>query len=244
MAEMIEIEILRYRPEQDNEPWMQTFQVPYLKEMSLLDALQYIKDQLDSTLSFRWSCRMAICGSCGMMVNGIPKLGCKTFLRDYLPGKMTIEPLNNFPIERDLVVDMSDFIEKLESIKPYIIPSEPRNLCDGEYTQTPADMAKYHQFSMCINCGLCYAACPQYGINKKFTGPAAQALAYRYNADNRDSASKERMKIISQDEGVWGCTFVGYCSDVCPKGVDPAAAIQLGKVESAKDYMIAMFKPD
>ena len=244
MAEMIEIEILRYRPEQDNEPWMQTFQVPYLKEMSLLDALQYIKDQLDSTLSFRWSCRMAICGSCGMMVNGIPKLGCKTFLRDYLPGKMKIEPLNNFPIERDLVVDMSDFIEKLESIKPYIIPSEPRNLCDGEYTQTPADMAKYHQFSMCIHCGLCYAACPQYDMNKKFTGPAALALAYRYNADNRDSASKERMKIISQDEGVWGCTFVGYCSEVCPKGVDPAAAIQLGKVESAKDYMIAMFKPD
>ena len=136
------------------------------------------------------------------------------------------------------------FIEKLESIKPYIIPAEPRNLCDGEYTQTPADMAKYHQFSMCINCGLCYAACPQYGINKKFTGPAALALAYRYNADNRDSASRERMKIISQDEGVWGCTFVGYCSEVCPKGVDPAAAIQLGKVESAKDYMIAMFKPD
>lgn len=147
MAEMIEIEILRYRPEQDNEPWMQTFQVPYQREMSLLDALQYIKDHLDSTLSFRWSCRMAICGSCGMMVNGVPKLGCKAFLRDYLPGKMTVEPLNNFPIERDLVVDMSDFIEKLESIKPYIIPSEPRSLCDGEYIQTPAQMAQYKQFS-------------------------------------------------------------------------------------------------
>lgn len=208
MAEMIEIEILRYRPEQDNEPWMQTFQVPYQREMSLLDALQYIKDHLDSTLSFRWSCRMAICGSCGMMVNGVPKLGCKAFLRDYLPGKMTVEPLNNFPIERDLVVDMSDFIEKLESIKPYIIPSEPRSLCDGEYIQTPAQMAQYKQFSQCINCGLCYAACPQYGINKKFTGPAALALAYRYNVDNRDAGAKERMRIISQDEGVWGCTFV------------------------------------
>ncbi len=105
-------------------------------------------------------------------------------------------------------------------------------------------MAQYKQFSQCINCGLCYAACPQYGINKKFTGPAALALAYRYNVDNRDAGAKERMRIISQDEGVWGCTFVGYCSEVCPKGVDPAAAIQLGKVESAKDYMIAMFKPD
>lgn len=141
---------------------------------------------------------MAICGSCGMMVNGVPKLGCKAFLRDYLPGKMTVEPLNNFPIERDLVVDMSDFIEKLESIKPYIIPSEPRSLCDGEYIQTPAQMAQYKQFSQCINCGLCYAACPQYGINKKFTGPAALALAYRYNVDNRDAGAKERMRIISQ----------------------------------------------
>ena len=101
MAEMIEIEILRYRPEQDNEPWMQTFQVPYLKEMSLLDALQYIKDHLDSTLSVRWSCRMAICGSCGMMVNKVPKLACKTFLRDYTKG-IKVEALANFPIERDL----------------------------------------------------------------------------------------------------------------------------------------------
>ncbi|KUE78770.1 succinate dehydrogenase/fumarate reductase iron-sulfur subunit [Aeromonas schubertii] len=244
MAEMMEIEILRYRPEQDNEPWFQTFQVPFAKEMSLLEALNYIKDHLDSTLSFRWSCRMAICGSCGMMVNGVPKLGCKTFLRDYTPGKMRIEPLNNFPIERDLVVDMSDFIEKLESIKPYIVPKEERSLCEGEYIQTPAQLEKYRQFSMCINCGLCYAACPQYGLNKAFTGPAALALLYRYNADSRDGAAAERMKIVNADAGVWSCTFVGYCSDVCPKGVDPAAAIQLGKVESAKDYMIAMFKPE
>ena len=141
-------------------------------------------------LSFRWSCRMAICGSCGMMVNGIPKLGCKTFLRDYLPGKMTIEPLNNFPIERDLVVDMSDFIEKLESIKPYIIPSEPRSLCDGEYTQTPADMAKYHQFSMLHQLRSLLRGLPAIWHQQEVHRSGGLALAYRYNADNRDSASR------------------------------------------------------
>jgi fumarate reductase iron-sulfur subunit len=245
MADMIEIEVLRYRPEEDNEPWTQRYQVPFTHEMSVLEALTYIKDHLDSTLSYRWSCRMAICGSCGMMVNGKPKLGCKTFLRDYkAQGKMRLEPLANFPIERDLVVDMSDFMAKLERIKPYIVPKDELDVCNGETLQTPEQLAKYRQFSMCINCGLCYAACPQYALKPEFLGPAALALLYRYNEDSRDSAKEERMKLVHQESGVWSCTFVGACSDVCPKGVDPAAAIQLYKAESAKDYVIAMFKPE
>lgn len=241
---MIEIDVLRYRPEIDNEPFTQTFEVPYTAELSILEALQYIKDHLDSSVSFRWSCRMAICGSCGMMINGIPKLGCKAFLRDYYPNKVSLEPLANFPIERDLVVVMDDFIKKLEAVKPYIIPENNKCLSEGPYQQTPEQMAKYKQYSMCINCGLCYAACPQYALDKKFTGPAALALLARYNRDSRDNGEAERMKIVNQEEGVWGCTFVGYCSVVCPKDVDPAAAIQLLKVESSKDYLIGMFKPD
>lgn len=240
----IKIEVSRYRPEQDEKPFLQLFKVPYSPDLTILEALQYIKDHLDSTLSFRWSCRMAICGSCGVMVNDTPKLGCKTFLRDYFPHKITLEPLANFPIERDLVVVMDDFIKKLEEVKPYIMPEvENKHLSEGTYQQTPEQMEKYKQFSMCINCGLCYAACPQYGLDKKFTGPAALALLARYNRDSRDTGSAERMKIVNQEEGVWGCTFVGYCSVVCPKGVDPAAAIQLLKVESSKDYLIGMFKP-
>ncbi|MCE2595135.1 succinate dehydrogenase/fumarate reductase iron-sulfur subunit [Motilimonas cestriensis] len=241
---MIEIDILRYRPEQDTAPFMQTYSIPYDEEMSILEALQYIKDELDGSISFRWSCRMAICGSCGMMIDGVPKLGCKAFLRDYFPNKIKLEPLANFPIERDLVVVMDDFIKKLESIKPYIIPAQEKSIDDGEYIQTPEQMAKYKQFSMCINCGLCYSACPQYALNTEFTGPAALALLARYNRDSRDAGSAQRMEIVNAEEGVWGCTFVGYCSQVCPKGVDPAAAIQLFKVESAKDYLIGMFKPD
>ncbi|MEL0629025.1 succinate dehydrogenase/fumarate reductase iron-sulfur subunit [Psychromonas aquatilis] len=240
----IDIEILRYRPELDEKPFPQVFSVPYNPDMSILEGLQYIKDHLDSTVSFRWSCRMAICGSCGLMVNNVPKLGCKAFLRDYYPNKVVLEPLMNFPIERDLVVVMDDFINKLEEIKPYIIPKQDSTLSDGPNQQTPAQMQKYQQYSMCINCGLCYAACPQYGLDNQFMGPAALALIARYNRDSRDDASAARMKIVNQEEGVWSCTFVGYCSVVCPKGVDPAGAIQLLKVESSKDYLIGMFKPE
>lgn len=244
MSQVMSLKILRYLPGTDKEPHLERYEVPYNREMSLLEALGYVKDHLDSTLAYRWSCRMAICGSCGVMVNQVPKLACKTFLRDYEDKQeMTIEPLAHFPIERDLVVDMSAFVAKLESVKPYIMTQEPRKIEDGCTTQTPKQLAQYKQFSMCINCGLCYAACPQYGLNPDFTGPAALALLHRYNVDSRDEGKAARMELLNTEEGVWSCTFVGYCSEVCPKGVDPAAAIQLGKVESSKDYLINLLKP-
>ena len=110
----IEIEVLRYNPEKDAEPHLQSFQVPFTHDTSVLQGLQYIKDHLDGSLTFRWSCRMAICGSCGKMVNGKPELSCHTFLRDYYPGKVRIEPLNHFPILRDLVIDQTDFRENIK----------------------------------------------------------------------------------------------------------------------------------
>ncbi|MDP2639777.1 MAG: 2Fe-2S iron-sulfur cluster-binding protein, partial [Betaproteobacteria bacterium] len=179
---IIEIEVLRYRPEQEQKPVLQTYKVPFTDDMSVLQGLQYIKDYLDGTLSFRWSCRMAICGSCGMMIEGKPKLSCKTFLREYYPGTLRVEALAHLPIERDLVVDAADFVAKLERIKPYIIPKEARTLEQGEYLQTPQQRDMYEQFSSCINCMLCYAACPQYGLNPSFIGPGILALMHRYNA--------------------------------------------------------------
>ena len=239
----IEIEVLRYRPEQETEPVLQTFKVPFTDDMSVLQGLQYIKDHLDGSLSFRWSCRMAICGSCGMMIDGKPKLSCKTFLRDYFPGKLRVEALAHFPIERDLVVTVDDFVGKLESIKPYIVPKEPRTLGQGEYLQTPAQLEQFEQFSSCINCMLCYAACPQYGLDPKFIGPGVLALLHRYNADSRDGARDERMQIVNAEEGVWSCTAVGYCSEVCPKHVDPANAVNQNKVNSAKDFFLRFVTP-
>lgn len=177
------------------------------------------------------------------MVNGIPHLSCKTFLRDYYPDKIRVEPLAHFPIVRDLAVDQSDFLEKLESIKPYIIPKEDRSLEEGTYLQTPAQLTRYKQYSQCINCLLCYAACPQYGLNPEFTGPAVLALLHRYNADSRDAGKAERMPIVNAEEGVWSCTLVGYCSEVCPKDVDPAAAVNQNKVNSTMDYFLRFLAP-
>jgi fumarate reductase iron-sulfur subunit len=240
---LVEIQVLRYRPEQEDEPVWCNYMVPYNEDMSVLQALQHIKDEFDGSLSFRWSCRMAICGSCGMMVNGKPHLSCQTFVRDFLPGPLKIEALSHFPIERDMMVDVKKFVAKLESVKPWLIPREERAIAQGEYLQTPEQMAQYEQFSGCINCMLCYAACPQFGLDNEFLGPGVLALLHRYNADSRDGGKAERMPMLSAQEGVWSCTAVGYCSQVCPKEVDPANAVNQNKVNSALDYFIRFLSP-
>ena len=144
---------------------------------------------------------------------------------------------------RDLVVNVEPFIEKLEAIKPYLIPKEPRSLEQGEYLQTPHQLEQIEQYSSCINCMLCYAACPQFGLDDSFTGPGVLALLHRYNADSRDGGKAERMEIMNAEEGVWSCTAVGYCSVVCPKHVDPANAVNQNKVNSAKDYFLRFLSP-
>ena len=237
MTDRITLELARYRPEEEAEPTFETYEVPCHKDWVVLDALNYVKDQLDGTLSYRWSCRMGICGSCGMTVNGEPKLTCEVFLTDYAPGPVRLEPLNNFPVIRDLVVELGDFMRKLSAVKPWIVREEERSLEDGEYRQTPQQLADYKQYSMCINCMLCYAACPVYGLEPTFIGPAAIALAQRYNLDSRDEGAEERLELLSQHEGIWGCTFVGECTKVCPKNVDPAGAIQRYKLAASMSWL-------
>ena len=243
MAQTITLEVARYRPEMETEPCWQSYQTPFRKDWVVLDALNYIKDKLDGTLSFRWSCRMGICGSCGMMVNGEPKLTCAAFLADYAPGRVRVEPLRNFPVIRDLIIGMTDFMVKLKKAKPWLIRRDPDSPPPREFLQTPEQMEAYKQFSMCINCLLCYAACPVYGLDPLFAGPAAIALAQRYNLDSRDQGSALRGDILSQHDGIWACTFVGECSEVCPKNVDPAGAIQQLKMSAAQDWFKAFLLP-
>ena len=178
-----------------------------------------------------------------MMINGKPQLACNTLLRNLPPGPVTIEPLNNFPIERDLVVSVGDFVKKIESIYPYIIPKEPKTVAEGPYLQTPAQLAAYESFSDCINCMLCYAACPQFGENPNFIGPGAMALLQRYNGDSRDGGQQKRLDTIHGEDGVWSCTAVGYCSEVCPKQVDPANAVNQNKTNSAFDFFLRFLRP-
>lgn len=239
----VRMEILRYDPDKDSAPRFQSYEVPFQEEWVVLDAINYIKDQLDGTLSYRWSCRMGVCGSCGMMVNGVPKLSCSAFLRDYYPNPIRVEPLEHFPILRDLVVQLDDFMAKLQSIQPWIIRKEEKPVSQGEYLQTPAQHARYKDFSMCINCMLCYAACPVYGLEPEFVGPAAIALAQRYNLDSRDQGRSIRQEVVSSHEGIWQCTLVGECSVVCPKHVDPAGAIQQAKLASTIDWYKELLWP-
>ena len=244
MAENITLTVFRYCPEEESEPTFQSYDVPYNKDWVILDALNYIKDRLDGSLTFRWSCRMGVCGSCGMMVNGTPKLTCAVPLSDYVSsGQIRIEPLQFFPVVRDLVIDLSSFLEKLSSVKPWIIRDDEKPSSEGEYLQTPAELDAYKQFSMCINCMLCYSACPVVGLEPEFTGPAVIALAQRYNLDSRDQGAAERMAVLNEHEGMWGCTFVGECTNVCPKNVDPAGAIQLYKMASATDWFKSVLLP-
>jgi fumarate reductase iron-sulfur subunit len=244
MAERtITLEVFRYRPDKDKEPTFQSFTVPFHEDWVVLDALNYLKDQTDGSISFRWSCRMGVCGSCGMMINGTPRLSCAAFLKDYYPGAVRVEPLANFPVERDLVVSLDDFMKKLKSVKPWIIRKEEKPVSEGEYRQSPAELANFKQYSMCINCMLCYAACPVYGLQPDFVGPAALALAHRYNLDSRDEGQELRKEVVFSHEAVWECTFVGECSVVCPKDVDPAGAIQQEKVAGALDLVKSVLMP-
>ncbi|MGQ0734048.1 MAG: succinate dehydrogenase/fumarate reductase iron-sulfur subunit [Acidobacteriota bacterium] len=241
MSDRITLQVARYRPEEESEATFDEYDVPCPKEWVVLDGLNHVKDRLDGTLSYRWSCRMGICGSCGMTVNGEPKLTCATFLADYAPGPVRVEPLKNFPIIRDLIVDIDDFMRKLITVKPWLIRKGEKPLSEGEHRQTPQELDEYKQYSMCINCMLCYAACPIVGLDPKFLGPAAIALAQRYNLDSRDQGADERRAVLSQHAGIWGCTFVGECTQVCPKHVDPAESIQRYKLSAALETMKAFF---
>jgi succinate dehydrogenase / fumarate reductase iron-sulfur subunit len=206
------------------------FQVPVKRWTTVLDALLDAKSYQDSSIGIRYSCRMASCGSCGMKINGIPRLACYTKISELSTNTITCEPLPNFPYIRDLVTDFSQFFNHHRSVMPYI-QNKKADIPDvnelTEYEQTPEDLDKFLQFSYCIKCGLCYSACPTVATDLKFPGPQALSQAYRYFADSRDTDKSNRLKVIDTSHGISRCHFAGSCSNVCPKGVDPALGIQL-----------------
>ena len=225
------VKVLRANRIRGDSVHYDTFDIPVQRWSTVLDALLYAKSYLDSSIGIRYSCRMASCGSCGMKINGIPRLTCYTKISELEGNTIVCEPLSNFPHLRDLVTDFTQFFEHHKDMKPYI-QNENALTSDmklSEYKQLPEDVDKYLQFSYCIKCGLCYSACPSVGTDTKFPGPQALAQAYRYFADSRDTATKERLDTVDNRHGIWRCHFAGSCSVVCPKGVDPALGIQLLK---------------
>ncbi|HEY7507030.1 MAG TPA: succinate dehydrogenase iron-sulfur subunit, partial [Nitrososphaera sp.] len=211
-------------------PHFDSIEVPVQRWTTVLDALLYAKQYKDSSIGIRYSCRMASCGSCGMKINGIPRLACYTKVSELEGSTITVEPLANFPHLRDLVTDFTQFFAHHKEMQPYVRNDDSdmkENEGPTEYVQSPEDLDKFLQFSYCIKCGLCYSACPTVATDTKFPGPQALSQAYRYFSDNRDAAAKERMDIVDDKHGIWRCHFAGSCSSVCPKGVDPALGIQL-----------------
>jgi fumarate reductase iron-sulfur subunit len=227
--------VTRFDPDRDEAPRTQEYEIAVRPDWKVLDAINYIKDECDGTLSHRWSCRMAVCGSCGMMVNGEPKLTCKQPLAEY-GDTVTIEPLANFPVVRDLVIEFDGFLERFRTVKPWIVSAKEKAVEEGTHRQTPQQLEAFRQFSLCINCMLCYSACPVVANDPDFLGPAAIALGHRYNMDSRDEGAAERNQVFRGDGSVYHCSYANECSEVCPKHVDPAAAVNQAKFNAVIDW--------
>ena len=234
-TKQVTFKVQRYNPEQDSPPHFQAFTVPVNRGMTVLDGLLYIKENLDSSLAFRASCRMAICGSCGMLVNGYPHLACHTQIEEFHADRLTIKSLPNLAIIKDLVADLTPLFNNHKSIKPYILRSDTEELVNptAEFAQMPQELETFLQFTYCVKCGICVAACPTSASDKLFLGPQALSQCYRYCADSRDEGKPERFPVVDTDHGAWHCHLAGACSEACPKGLDPALAIQLLKRQLA-----------
>jgi succinate dehydrogenase / fumarate reductase, iron-sulfur subunit len=230
-ASEVIFEVLRYNPETDKKTRLEEYTVKVTKGMTVLDGLNWIKENLDNTLAWRSSCRMGVCGSCAMFINGRARLACNNQIMHINTKKLVIKPLPNFAIIKDLVPDLEDFFAKHRTIKPYLIREKAEELDNprNEFFQSPEELANYIQFAYCIKCGICLAACPTCATDDRFTGPMALAQGWRYVSDSRDEGAEEREQELFSRHGVWRCHFAGACSDACPKGVDPAMAIQLLK---------------
>jgi succinate dehydrogenase / fumarate reductase, iron-sulfur subunit len=227
-------EVLRYDPEKGATPYLQEFTVPVVKGMTVLDGLHWIKENLDRTLSWRSSCRMGICGSCGMFINGLPRLACTNQITHLHSDRVVVKPLPNFDIIRDLVPDLESLFTKHRSVKPYLMRNDKseQNRPTGEYFQSEQELINYIQFAYCIKCGCCLSACPTVATSKDYAGPQALTQGWRYLADSRDEGYQERAEEVYSSHGVYRCHFAGACSQVCPKGVDPGLAIQLAKQDA------------
>ncbi|SDF73695.1 succinate dehydrogenase/fumarate reductase iron-sulfur subunit [Halorientalis regularis] len=242
--ETVEIKVFRFDPEVagKEEPRFDTFHVPFFKGMTVLDALIYARDHYDSSLTFRHSCRQAICGSDALFVNGTQCLGCKTQiadLEDHLDSTIRIEPLPHQEVVKDLVVDMEHFYDQMEAVEPFFDADE---LPDGELEEQRQDRENREKIKMstrCIWCGACMSSCNIAAGDNEYLGPAAINKAYRFAMDEREGEDRkqQRLNIIEQEHGVWRCQTQFSCTEVCPKDIPLTDHIQELKREAVKNNL-------
>jgi len=236
----VELKIFRYDPEIEGkkEPRFDSFTVPFHRGMTTLDALIYARDKYDSSLTFRHSCRQAVCGSDALFINSQQRLACKTQVGE-LEHPIRIEPLPHQDVVKDLVVDMQHFYEQMHAVEPYFDPDE---LPDGELEeqrQTPENREKVKLSTRCIWCGACMSSCNIAAGDNEYLGPAAINKAYRFAMDEREGSDrkKERLRIVEQEHGVWRCQTQFSCTEVCPKDIPLTEHIQALKRESIKNNL-------
>lgn len=237
----VNLKIYRFNPEKNEKPYYETYVVPLYKGMTLLDALFYIKENIDSSLSFRAYCRAAICGSCSILVNGHPKLACKTQVKIMLElfetDTLKLDPLPSYKVIRDLVVDYDKAITKLVKVKPYLIP-DPNVVPLGEDRETiiyPEEHKKYDPYTDCILCGACFAMCPVKDLDENYAGPLQFARLARFTEDKRDALKEERPKLAFTLD-VWNCLRCERCTDVCPKSVPITQGIATLKAKTINQF--------
>ncbi|MDQ6915173.1 MAG: succinate dehydrogenase/fumarate reductase iron-sulfur subunit [Actinomycetota bacterium] len=229
MAEFT-LKIRRYLPESGEAPYWQEYVVDLEEHRSVLEGILQVRDRQDGTVGIRCSCRAAICGSCGVKINGKPRLACNTHLREAVKGsredgKIVVEPMGNMPVLKDLIVDMeSVHWRKIQRVTPWLLPEgEPPA---REYVVPHEAMVDVTQTMACIQCGACVSDCLSMEVDPEFVGPAALAKAYRFVGDPRDGQHYERLKDLAEDpHGLYDCTHCFNCIDACPKGVAPMSQI-------------------
>ncbi len=220
------VRIQRFNPEKDKKTHYQEFSVAYSRDTTLLDALHEIKTHQDGSLTYRRSCRHAICGSCAMNVNGKNMLVCNTPLKDHIDrkGKITIRPLPYLPVIKDLVVDRTKFWEQYMRVKPWLIT--PDETPDKEFRISPEEVAALNKAETCIMCGACYSACTVVGTSENYIGPHALLKSFLRVLDPRDAGVGERLEEVGTSEGAYRCHTIFNCIDACPKNLDPTKAIE------------------
>ncbi|MDS0222884.1 succinate dehydrogenase/fumarate reductase iron-sulfur subunit [Haloarcula sp. S1AR25-5A] len=236
----ITLKVFRYDPEVEGkqEPRFDDFRVPFHKGMTVLDALIYARDHYDSSLTFRHSCRQAVCGSDALFVNGRQRLGCKTQMSE-LDDPVRIEPLPHQEVVKDLVVDMEHFYDQMEAVEPYFDADETPDDKLEEQRQTRENREKVKMSTRCIWCGACMSSCNIAAGDNEYLGPAAINKAYRFAMDEREGENRkqERLRIIEQEHGVWRCQTQFSCTEVCPKDIPLTEHIQELKREAVKNNL-------
>jgi len=222
-----QITVQRFNPDKSPEHFVSNYSIEYDRGTTLLSALLNIKNQMDGTLTFRASCRAAICGSCLMQVNGVQKLACRLSLHEELEtrGKIHVAPMANMLVIKDMVVELAPFWKKIKAITPYVVSTEQEV---GARHAVPALQNIHellHNADGCIMCSACLSACATFEASPNFLGPAALAKAYRFVVDPRDEARQSRLELLQEDDGIWDCVRCNLCVSVCPKDVAPMEQI-------------------